>query len=210
MVKRLLAAGVIESDAVQRALMTVPRHLYLEGVRLKNAYADRAVMVKYDSDGTAISSASQPAMVAVMLELSALEAGHRVLEIGTGTGYNAALLASIVGTTGQVMTIELEDDLATAARERLRSQGFQQVEVVLGDGSVGRPEAAPFDRIVVTAGAAEIPAAWREQLGEGGRLIVPIVDADGIGVVSCLVKEDAELREISSVPCGFLPLRDGP
>jgi protein-L-isoaspartate(D-aspartate) O-methyltransferase len=207
MVDRLRAAGRVASATVERALMTVPRHHYVEGGSPQDAYAETAIMVKHAPDGTAISSASQPAIVAAMLELCHLEPGHRVLEVGTGTGYNAALMASIVGTTGRVATVELEDDLAEAAQERLQNHGFGQVEVVVGDGALGHPEGAPYERIVVTTGAPEVASAWHDQLVEGGRLVVPVVDPSGIGNIRCLVKQDGQLNEIARMPCGFLPMR---
>lgn len=207
MVDRLRAVGSVASSTVERALMTVPRHDYVDGTSPEDAYAETAIMVKHAPDGTAISSASQPAIVAAMLELSDLEPGHRVLEVGTGTGYNATLLATIVGPTGRVVSIELEDDLAEAARQRLQNQGLLQVKVVNGNGALGHAEGSPFDRIVVTTGATEVATAWHEQLQDGGRLVVPVVDPEGIGTIRCLVKQNGALKEVSSMPCGFLPMR---
>lgn len=209
MVKRLRAAGSVASSTVESALMTVPRHGYVDATSPDDAYAETAIMVKDAPDGTVISSASQPAIVAAMLELSDLEPGHRVLEVGTGTGYNAALLATIVGQEGRVVSVELEADLAEAARERLQNHGLRQVEVVVGDGALGHSEGSPYDRIVVTTGAPEVAKAWRDQLHDGGRLVVPVVNKEGIGTIRCLVKQDGQLQEVSSMPCGFLPMRGG-
>ena len=137
MVERLRTDGVLRASAVADALMEMPRHDFIDGVSIDAAYAEAAVPVKHTPDGTAISSVSQPAIVAAMLELSELEPGHRVLEIGTGTGYNAALLASLVGSEGRVVTVELEEDLALAARERLRQHDLVHVDVVIADGAAG-------------------------------------------------------------------------
>ncbi len=190
-------------------MASVPRHHFIDGVSIEEAYADNAIVVKRDDAGTAISSASQPTIVAAMLELSGLQPGHRVLEIGTGTGYNAALLATIVGVRGLVSSIELDDDLAEAARSRLSNLGLDRVDVVTGDGAAGRPSDQPFDAVVVTTGAPRIEPAWIEQLAVGGRLVVPVVGADGIGEISCLAKRADALDEIATLPCGFLPMRPG-
>jgi len=207
MIERLRSEGVLRSRTVEDALRFVPRHLFFDGVTLDAAYAETAVTVKVDADGTALSSASQPAIVAAMLELTKLEPGHRVLEVGGGTGYNAALLSRIVGSGGLVVTIELEDDLAVAARSRLADQGFLNVQVVAGDGAQGYPEAAPYDRIIVTTGAAMVAPAWVDQLGEDGRLVTPVVDSGGIGMIHCYVKRASDLEQIATMPCGFLPMR---
>ena len=207
MVDRLVAGGILKSPAVASAMAAVPRHAFVDGAGIAESYAEQAVVVKRDADGSAISSASQPEIVAAMLELGEVQHGHRVLEIGTGTGYNAALLATLVGPSGHVVTVELEEDLATAARRRLRNEGFGQVEVVHADGSAGHPGKAPYDRIVVTAGAGETAASWPDQLVDGGRLIVPIVDAAGVGEIRCLVMSGGRVDVIATMPCGFLPLR---
>ena len=207
MVERLRSKGVLHTAAVEAAMAAVPRHEFIDGADAETAYADRAVTVKTVADGTAISSASQPTIVACMLELSQLAPGHRVLEIGTGTGYNAALLASVVGAEGHVVTIELDDDLAVTAERRLGQHGFDRVSVVVGDGVDGNPPAAPYDVVIVTTGAPSIAEAWVDQLRPGGRLVVPLVGPDGIGSIHCLVRDEGGLTEIARLPCGFLPMR---
>ncbi|MEM9562284.1 MAG: methyltransferase domain-containing protein [Actinomycetota bacterium] len=206
MVAQLRAGGVVRSPAVAAALAAIPRHRFIDGGDLEWAYADHAVTVKTTDDGVPISSVSQPTMVATMLELCLLEPGHRVLEIGTGSGYNAALLAAIVGP-GPVVSVELDADLAAGAAARLDRLGLEGVEVVTGDGTAGHAPGAPYDRVVVTAGAAAIAEPWDDQLRLGGRLVVPIVDGDGIGVVRCLVKATSGFEELARVPCGFLTMR---
>jgi protein-L-isoaspartate(D-aspartate) O-methyltransferase len=138
-----------------------------------------------------------------MLESLAVAPGQRVLEIGTGTGYNAALLAVLVGAGGRVVTVELEADLAARAARGVTPD----VEVVAGDGRLGYPPAAPYDRIVVTAGAGRVLPAWEEQLADGGRLVVPIVDAGGVGSVVVFDKVEGQLIAGADIPCAFLPLR---
>ncbi len=207
MIAQLRSEGTLQTPIVEEALEAVPRHRFIEAVSTEAAYADIAVTVKTNDAGTAISSASQPTIVAAMLELSDLRPGHRVLEIGTGTGYNAALLASIVGPEGRVVTVELDDYLAAAARERLHLLDFAQVEVVNSDGAAGHPRGAPYDRIIVTTGAQKIEEVWGDQLHDGGRLVVPVVDSHAVGEIHCLVKQAAGLEEITSMPCGFLPMR---
>jgi len=207
MVQTLKDSGALTSVPVERAMAGVPRHRFLPEVDLEAAYADEAVMVKRDAHGKAISSASQPAMVAIMLELLGVTEGDRVLEIGTGTGYNAALLAAIVGEDGEVVGIELEPDLAGRATSALAAVGAGQVCVVVGDGREGWGPRAPYDRIIVTTGAREIAPAWKDQLRDGGRLVTPLVDDRGIGWVVAFDLDNGTPRPRAKVPCRFLPLR---
>jgi protein-L-isoaspartate(D-aspartate) O-methyltransferase len=148
--------GTFRSTQVKDAFRTVPRHLFLPGVDLTTAYAPKPVVTRRAEDGTAVSSASSPHVVATMLEQLDVAPGHRVLEIGAATGINAALLAELVGPTGTVVTIELDDDLAAGARASLTATGYDQVEVICGDGALGHPARAPYDRIIVTAGTWDI------------------------------------------------------
>ena len=203
---RLRADGTLRSPEIDRALRTIPRQRFVHDDQRQDAWADRALPVKYD-DGVAISSISQPTMIVMMLELAELAPGQRVLEIGTGTGYNAALLAAIVGPEGLVVTVELEADLASAAAARLARLELSNVHVITGDGAAGHAALAPYDRIVVTAGARTVDDRWVAQLRERGRLVVPIVDEDGVGLCRCLVKRDGELETRAEIPCGFLCLR---
>lgn len=207
MIEGLRARGVLTSPEVEDALRTVPRHRFVEDVDRATACDDIAITVKTDADGTALSSISQPTIVALMLEMARLSGGQRVLEIGTGTGYNAALIAHLAGSDGAVVSIELEKDLATSARRRLSALGFSNVEVAHGDGTQGFAAATPYDRVIVTTGARSVASAWTDQLVDGGYLVTPVVDSAGIGLIHCYVKHDGELREVSTTPCGFLPMR---
>ena len=173
LVDGLKSMGCIRTPAVEAAFRTVPRHLFLPGVPLDRVYSDQAIPTKRQ-DGRPISSSSQPAVMAVMLEQLGLEPGHRVLEIGAGTGYNAALMAWLVGETGQVVTVDIDDDIVAGARAHLAAAGFDWVRVVCGDGALGYPDAAPYDRIILTVGAWDIAPAWIEQLRPGGRLLLPL------------------------------------
>ena len=206
LIERLRSAGTLVNPAIEAALRAIPRDEFVRPDQRSVAWADRALPVKYEG-GEALSSISQPTMVVMMLELADLEPGHRVLEVGTATGYNAALIDAVVGPSGHVVTIEIEADLAASAAARLERLGIDTVEVLVGDGAAGHPAQAPYDRIIVTAGAAETDPRWVEQLREGGRLIVPIVDDEGMGVVRGLVKHGDSLEEIAEVPCAFLRLR---
>src|SRR6266699_359977 len=146
LVDALVRCGAITDSRVEAAFRAVPRHLYLPRVPLEEVYRDQAIPTK-TVDGEAVSSSSQPEIMATMLEQLGLEPGHRVLEIGAGTGYNAALVAHLVGGAGEVTTIDLDEDIAQGARAHLASAGFGRVRVVLGDGALGYPAGAPFDRI---------------------------------------------------------------
>jgi protein-L-isoaspartate(D-aspartate) O-methyltransferase len=207
MVDALVESGVVTSGAVEQAMRHVARHCFLPGEDVAAAYADRAVVFKRSAQGQPLSSASQPTMVAAMLELLDVRRGQRVLEVGTGTGYNAALLSALVGPDGSVVTVELEDDLAEGAARVLAASGAGPVEVVCGDGGAGHEPGAPYDRIIVTVGAPDLEVAWTEQLVDGGRVVAPIVGADGLGSVMVADKVGGALERRSEVPCGFLLMR---
>jgi protein-L-isoaspartate(D-aspartate) O-methyltransferase len=205
LVDGLKAAGHVRTAAVEAALRAVPRHLFLPEVPVDDAYTDRAFPTKH-ADGRPISSSSQPAIMAIMLEQLALQAGQRLLEIGAGTGYNAALMAQIVGKGGQVVTIDIDEDVVVSARQHLRAAGFDRVDVRCADGGYGYPEGAPFDRIILTASAWDITPAWFEQLALGGRLVVPLSLRQVQQSVAFERLAD-HLESVSVADCGFMPLR---
>lgn len=206
LVDKLQSEGHFRTPRIETALRAVPRHLFLPGVALDRVYNDEAIATKF-SDGQAISSSSQPAIMAIMLEQLELEPGHRVLEIGSGTGYNAALMAHIVGDTGQVVTVDIDEDIVEGAREHLAAAGFDQVQVVCADGGFGYRDAAPYDRIILTVGAWDIAPAWREQLKPDGQLLLPLSVGGGIQVSVAFEPADGHLTSVSVRPCGFMTLR---
>lgn len=174
MVDRLKNLRLVRSESVEEALRAVPRHLFVSHVDAGTAYSDQAVVTRWQ-DGEAVSSASAPSIVAVMLELLDLQPGQRVLEIGAGTGYNAALMARLVGASGQVVTIDIDDEIVQNARANLRAVGSEEnIQVICGDGALGWAECAPYDRVILTVASADLMPAWHEQLVRGGRLVGPL------------------------------------
>src|SRR5690349_7613317 len=147
------------SATVEEAFRVVPRHLFLPGVPLSRAYADEAVAVQA-VDGVTTSSASQPSMMAIMLVQLDLHPGHRVLEIGAGTGYNAALMRRLVGPEGRVVAVDIDADLVEGAGRHLAAAGVGGVELVCADGALGHPPGAPYDRIVLTVGSGVVRPEW--------------------------------------------------
>ena len=206
LVDRLKCAGYIHTPAVEAAFRAVPRHLFLPAVAPDTVYADEAIPTKR-LDGKVVSSSSQPAIMAVMLEQLNLQPGHRVLEIGAGTGYNAALMAHIVADSGHVVTVDIDDDLVASAREQLAAAGFERVQVVCGDGGLGYPAGAPYDRIILTAGAWDIAPAWQEQLKPDGRLVLPLIIRGNVQKSVAFEQAGGHLTSISVHACGFMPLR---
>lgn len=170
---QLLASGRADA-AVEAAFRGVPRHTFLPEMDPVEAYQDRAVVIKSDSEGLRVSASTQPTMMAVMLSQLGLAAGHRVLEIGTGTGYNAALIARIVGDQKSVVTIDVVPDLIGQARVNLTAAGYGRVTVVCGDGAAGVPDHAPYDRIIVATGTWDLATQWWAQLGPAGRIVLPL------------------------------------
>src|ERR1700730_11051569 len=164
---RVVARHRIGSEPVAAALHAVPRHLFLPEQRPEAAYRDDAIVTKRDEAGQPISSSSQPAIMAIMLDQLDLAPGHRVLEIGAGTGYNAALMSHIVGPSGQVTSVDIDPELVVPAR------GDPARAVVGADGAGGDPEHAPYDRIIATVGVSDLAPAWLEQAGPQARIVVP-------------------------------------
>ena len=165
-VENLVREGLIKSDAVRRAFLKYPRYLFVEKRYRAYAHVDEPLPIP------AGQTVSAPHMVAIMLELAGLERGMNVLEVGTGSGWNAALVTELVKT--DVYTIERIPELVEFARRNLEGAGVKSVHVILGDGSKGFPPKAPYDRILVTAGAPEVPRPLVEQLKPGGKLIIPV------------------------------------
>jgi protein-L-isoaspartate(D-aspartate) O-methyltransferase len=197
----------ILTSKIEEAFRAVPRHLFLPDLPLDQVYRDDAIVTKMEG-ASALSSSSQPSVMVMMLKQLGLEPGHQVLEIGAGTGYNAALIARLVGETGKVTTVDIDEDTAAGARARLTAAGFGRVEVVCADGGYGHEGSAPYDRIIVTAGATEISPGWREQLKQGGRIVVPLsILPGGLQMSVCFELNGERLTSVSLILCGFLPLR---
>lgn len=174
MVRELRQQDAIRSDRVADAFAAVPRHLFAPGETLETAYAPLGtVMPKRDADGLLLSVISAPNIQAMKLEPAGIEPGMRVLEVGSG-GYNAALIAELVGPSGQVTTVDIDPDVTARTRACLDAAGYGRVKVVLADAEHGVPAGAPYDRIIITAGAWDIPPAWISQLRLGGQLVVPL------------------------------------
>lgn len=206
LVAELQSKGWIQTPSVEAAFQAVLRHHFLPGRRLEEVYSDRVIPTKQDEQGQWISSSSQPAIMAIMLEQLGLEPGHKVLEIGAGTGYNAALMAHMVGETGRVVTIDIDEDLVEAAREHLEAAGFDRVEVVCADGGYGYLGAAPYDRIILTVGAPDIMPAWRDQLKSNGRIVLPLMLKGSMKSIA-FEQSGAHLESLSVKDCSFMQLR---
>jgi protein-L-isoaspartate(D-aspartate) O-methyltransferase len=215
LVARLLREGVISLGPVADAFAAEPRERFIPSVHsehgLAAVYRDEAFVTKRDARGMPLSSSSQPALMARMLELLDVHPGHRVLEIGAGTGYNAALLARLVGPRGHVTTVDIDAGVASQARRALRASGHR-VTVAVGDGREGYATRAPYDRIIVTACSDGLHRAWLEQLAGGGLLEVPLrldPDRSAIQVIPVFERQGDRLRSAGLTWGGFMPLHGG-
>lgn len=196
MVAEQLEGRGIEDPRVLEAMGKVPREAFTDADDRKRAYEDIPVMIGW------AQTISQPYMVALISEAAAVRPGHRVLDVGTGSGYQAAVLAEL---GAEVHSIERIRQLAERAREKLAAAGYGSVTVHLGDGSLGLPDEAPFDAVVVAAAAPELPATLYDQLKAGGRLVVPVGDRSGQRL-EVVVKSPEGPAVAHSVPCRFVPL----
>jgi protein-L-isoaspartate(D-aspartate) O-methyltransferase len=190
----------IMDQAVLRAMDEVPREHFVEGGFVDAAYADRALPI---ACGQTIS---QPYVVAYMTEQLAVRGNHRVLEVGTGSGYQAAVLSRLAR---EVITIERYRTLADSARSRLKTLGYDNVEVLLGDGLSGDPMRAPYDRIIVTAAAETIPQALVDQLAEDGIMILPLGRHGGPQDLVKLTKTKEGIDRETLIGVRFVPLLPG-
>ena len=195
MVADQIRARGVRDPRVLSAVTRVPRELFLPEAKRDEAYEDRPVPIGFGQ------TISQPYIVAYMTEALKVEPSHRVLEIGTGCGYQTAVLAELAL---EVYSIELIDVLAERARRRLDGLGYTNVQVRAGDGHAGWPEQAPFDRILAAAAPAEVPAALIEQLVDGGILVIPVGTGDQ--ELRVLQKHGGRIELLSTLPVRFVPM----
>lgn len=196
MVEHQLRRRDIDDPLVLTAMAAVPREKFVPSHLRHEAYADGALPI---GEGQTIS---QPYMVAATCQAAACRGTEHVLEVGAGSGYQAAILSRIARS---VIAIERIPELAELARKNLAAAGIDNVEVILGDGTKGHPPRAPYDRILVAAGAPAVPEALREQLAEGGRLVIPVGRRD-LQYLTIIEKHGASYREMPGPACVFVPL----
>jgi len=190
----------ITDAAVMHAMDEVPREHFVASTHAEFAYADQALPIECGQ------TISQPYVVAYMTERLGVRPEHRVLEIGTGSGYQDAILSRLAR---EVVTIERYRTLADGARGRLKTLGYTNVDVIAGDGFLGAPDRAPFDRIMVTAAAEEVPQALVDQLGEGGIMVLPLGPHGGAQVIVKLTKTKQGLTRENLIGVRFVPLLPG-
>ena len=197
MIRQQLVARGIEDPRVLAAMRKVPRHEFVPEALQSMAYQDRPLPIGHDQ------TISQPYIVAFMTEQIATQPGDRVLEIGTGSGYQAAVLAKLVK---EVFTIEIVEPLAISAAEHFARLGDENITAKAGDGYLGWPEHAPFDAVMVTAAPDHIPQPLIDQLREGGRMIIPVGPVGGVQELKILRKKDGGIVLESIMPVRFVPL----
>jgi protein-L-isoaspartate(D-aspartate) O-methyltransferase len=208
LVAEVLQTSGVRDERITAALRDVPRHLFLPHLAPEEAYLDDAIVTKRDAEGQPISSSSQPAIMAIMLDQLALATGQRVLEIGAGTGYNAALISHIIGPSGAVVSVDIDPDLVETARGHLASAGYPDVTVVAADGADGYPPSAPYDRVIATVGVSDLAPAWLYQAGPGARIVVPLdVRGSQLAVAFGRAGSGGHWVSRSIMPCGFMRMR---
>lgn len=207
--QRLVDSGHLRSQAAIDAFRTTDRHAFLPGVDLQRAYKEDAVPIKHDEHGEMISCISAPSVVATQLEQLGALPGHKVLEAGAATGYNAALLGKIVSPGGQVWTLDVDKDLVAGASKHLAEAGIDNATAVMADGAAGLPEHAPYDRIQFTVGAGEVPAKILEQLAPDGRLVLPMRIRGSISRSFAFERDGDMWKTVSCEMATFVPLRKG-
>ncbi len=188
-------------DEVLSAIKSVNREWFVSPVQQHLAYENIPLPIGGEQ------TISQPYTVAFMLQLLEINKGDKILEVGAGSGYNAAVMSQLVGEKGKIFSIELIGELAKQARSNLKKAGIKNVKVIHGNGYLGYAQEAPFDRIIVTAGALEMPTALIEQLKEGGTLVIPLRQ-DGYEVMTKIVKKEGRLIATEHGEFSFVPLKE--
>ncbi|CAL9453862.1 methyltransferase, FxLD system [Streptomyces sp. enrichment culture] len=207
--QRLVDSGHLRSKAAIDAFRTTDRHAFLPGADLESAYKEDAVAIKHDDHGEMISCISAPSIVATQLEQLGAQPGHKVLEAGAATGYNAALIGKIVSPGGQVWTLDVDQDLVVGASRHLAEAGVDNATAVMADGAAGLPEHAPYDRIVFTVGAGDVPVKILDQLAPGGRLVLPMRIRGSISRSFAFERDGETWKTVSCEMATFIPLRKG-
>jgi protein-L-isoaspartate(D-aspartate) O-methyltransferase len=202
----VIARQHVTSGLIAAALRDVPRHLFLPELPPDRAYQDEAIVTMRDADGIPVSSSSAPSMMAIMLDQLDLRRGQRVLEIGAGTGYNAALLAHITGPGGAVVSVDIEPEAIARARQALDRAGYPDVTLISGDGAEGYPEGGPYDRLIATVGIGDLAPAWLAQLTPRARIVAPL-DIRGAQCSVALDRDGDHWISRSVSPCGFIRMR---
>lgn len=168
LIREMRAKGNLKSDRVEEAMRSAPRHLFAPEKSKDSAYSDSPLSIGHGQ------TVSQPSVVAKMTEFLDVETGDRILEIGAGSGWQSAVLSHLVGDTGKIYTIEVVEELAEQARRNLKDVDVENVEVLVGDGSTGMEEHAPYDGIICTAVSPRVQEEWIEQVKIGGRIVTPV------------------------------------
>jgi protein-L-isoaspartate(D-aspartate) O-methyltransferase len=207
MVDRLKTRGLEFRPAIEEAFRAVPREVFLPDVALERVYSGDAIVTKQNGNGRPISSSSEVGVMIAMVELLDVAPGHRILEIGAGTGYNAAVLSRLVGERGAVTTVDIDPDVADEARANLAAGGFGRVAVIAADGWAVSPTNGRFDRIEVTASVSDLSPSWIAQLAEGGQIVFPFVLPAGMQTVIGLRKQGTDLISTGVTLGGFMKLR---
>ncbi|WP_432736353.1 protein-L-isoaspartate(D-aspartate) O-methyltransferase [Maridesulfovibrio sp. FT414] len=197
MVEEQIVARGVSDKAVLDAMRKIPRHLFVQDALASRAYSDSALPI---GEGQTIS---QPYIVAFMSDLLQIEPGHKVLEIGTGSGYQAAVLAEM---GAEVFTVERIRKLFLAVRKLLFDMRYFNIQLKLDDGTMGWPEHAPYDRIIVTAGGPEIPQYLVDQLADGGRMVIPVGGQKRMQRLMLVTKHDGNIETTDMGGCAFVDL----
>lgn len=207
LVQQLTAEGSVRTRQVEEAFRAMPRHLFLPGIPLETVYKNTHIEVT-DAEGSRSTVSSQPSIMALMLEQLELQPGQRVLEIGAGTGYNAALMGHLVGPNGQVVSIDVDAGVVEEARRHVAASGAGNVTLLCADGALGYAPAAPYDRVILTVASRDIAPSWLEQLSPSGRLLLPLEVARAQQHIVCLQWEGDHLSNVCPpVACGFVSLQ---